>query len=180
MSTSSVNPATSWRQNVKKYLATLLGKGKVCQSLAKEIEGEIYHYAQTATPEEEAKLFGDNVLKRRYHHKLSFLVLNLKPDSSVGNKNLLQKVLSGSLTPKQLVSSDPVELFPENWEDIRNKQKAEEKFLYETTIAATSDEYECRKCHSRNVYYEELQTRSADEAMTIFFTCLNCCKKWKQ
>ena len=37
----------------------------------------------------------------------------------------------------------------------------------------------CFKCKSDNVYSESRQTRSADEAMTIFYTCLNCGNKWK-
>ena len=37
----------------------------------------------------------------------------------------------------------------------------------------------CKKCGSDNVFSESRQTRSSDEAMTIFFTCLNCGNKWK-
>ena len=37
----------------------------------------------------------------------------------------------------------------------------------------------CRKCGSDNVFSESRQTRSGDEATTIFFTCLNCGNKWK-
>lgn len=37
----------------------------------------------------------------------------------------------------------------------------------------------CKKCQSDNVYSESRQVRSGDEAMTIFYTCLNCGNKWK-
>lgn len=37
----------------------------------------------------------------------------------------------------------------------------------------------CKKCGSDNVFSESRQTRSADEAMTVFYTCLNCGNKWK-
>ena len=37
----------------------------------------------------------------------------------------------------------------------------------------------CRTCGSDNVYSESRQLRSADEAMTILYTCLNCGSKWK-
>lgn len=37
----------------------------------------------------------------------------------------------------------------------------------------------CKKCGSDNIFSESRQTRSADEAMTIFYTCLNCGNKWK-
>lgn len=37
----------------------------------------------------------------------------------------------------------------------------------------------CKKCQSDNIYSESRQTRSGDEAMTIFYECLNCGNKWK-
>jgi len=37
----------------------------------------------------------------------------------------------------------------------------------------------CRKCGSEDIYCESRQTRSADEATTKFYTCLNCGNKWK-
>ena len=47
-----------------------------------------------------------------------------------------------------------------------------------TKVRNTID-IKCRKCGSDNVYSESRQTRSGDEAMTIFYTCLNCGQKWK-
>lgn len=38
----------------------------------------------------------------------------------------------------------------------------------------------CPKCNSTKAYYEERQTRSADEAATIFFTCVQCKHKWNE
>lgn len=37
----------------------------------------------------------------------------------------------------------------------------------------------CKQCGSENVYVESKQVRSADEAMTKFYTCLNCGNKWR-
>lgn len=37
----------------------------------------------------------------------------------------------------------------------------------------------CKVCGSDNVYVESRQVRSADEAMTKFYTCLNCGNKWR-
>lgn len=37
----------------------------------------------------------------------------------------------------------------------------------------------CKQCGSDNVYVESKQVRSADEAMTKFYTCLNCGNKWR-
>jgi transcription elongation factor S-II len=44
---------------------------------------------------------------------------------------------------------------------------------------APSGMFKCSKCKSDKTTYYQLQTRSADEPMTTFVTCLNCMKKWK-
>ena len=54
-------------------------------------------------------------------------------------------------------------------------------FIPETinTMIKNTVGIKCRKCQSDNVYSMSRQTRSGDEAMTIFYTCLNCGNKWK-
>ena len=42
-----------------------------------------------------------------------------------------------------------------------------------------TDLYRCGKCQQRKCTYFEMQTRSADEPMTCFITCLNCGNRWK-
>lgn len=37
----------------------------------------------------------------------------------------------------------------------------------------------CGKCRSTNTTYRQAQTRSADEPMTTFATCLDCDNRWK-
>lgn len=39
---------------------------------------------------------------------------------------------------------------------------------------------QCSRCRNRKVIYTEMQTRSADEPMTIFYRCVICDKSWKQ
>ena len=39
--------------------------------------------------------------------------------------------------------------------------------------------FTCGKCRSKKTTYYQMQTRSADEPMTSFVTCLNCQKRWK-
>ncbi len=38
----------------------------------------------------------------------------------------------------------------------------------------------CIRCGSNKTYYYQLQTRSADEGMTTFYTCAECGKRWKR
>tara|TARA_B110000977_G_scaffold178745_1_gene236679 strand:- start:3319 stop:3750 length:432 start_codon:yes stop_codon:yes gene_type:complete len=39
--------------------------------------------------------------------------------------------------------------------------------------------FQCRVCGSKKTTYYSLQTRSADEPMTNFITCVNCKHRWK-
>lgn len=40
--------------------------------------------------------------------------------------------------------------------------------------------FKCRICRSTDIVWTQKQTRSADEAMTVFLECQNCWNKWKQ
>ena len=45
-------------------------------------------------------------------------------------------------------------------------------------VSETS-EFTCGRCKRNKTTYYQLQTRSADEPMTTFVTCLHCNNKWK-
>ena len=51
--------------------------------------------------------------------------------------------------------------------------------IYETDETDKEGIFQCKKCHSKKTTYYSLQTRSADEPMTNFITCLNCNNRWK-
>ncbi|SRR6056297_161256 len=38
----------------------------------------------------------------------------------------------------------------------------------------------CPECGNTEAYYEQYQTRSADEAATTFYTCTECKHKWRE
>ena len=48
-----------------------------------------------------------------------------------------------------------------------------------TCLQATTDQFQCGKCRQRKTQYYQMQTRSADEPMTTFVTCVNCGNRWK-
>lgn len=66
----------------------------------------------------------------------------------------------------------------------RARKLAAEHFLREAEGAklddlAQGDMFECPKCHKRKTTFYEMQTRSADEPMTVFITCINCKHRWR-
>ena len=38
----------------------------------------------------------------------------------------------------------------------------------------------CERCGCKRAYYKEMQTRSADEPMTLFYKCKGCGELWKE
>ena len=74
---------------------------------------------------------------------------------------------------------NPVE-FTDEWSKIVSEKKNRLENKYIPKIEASTDNFTCGKCKSKKCTYYQLQTRSADEPMTTFVTCLNCGKRWKQ
>lgn len=46
--------------------------------------------------------------------------------------------------------------------------------------AIVSHETTCPECEKKGAYFREMQTRSADEPMTLFFRCKHCGTQWSQ
>ena len=46
--------------------------------------------------------------------------------------------------------------------------------------ALATDAFECPRCTARKCVHYELQTRSADEATTVFVTCVSCGHRWTE
>jgi transcription elongation factor S-II len=68
---------------------------------------------------------------------------------------------------------------PERWLDTYEKTAEKDKKLYSKSMTASIMMF-CSRCKkTTGCEYYQLQTRSADEPMTTFVTCLECDKKWK-
>jgi len=105
---------------------------------------------------------------------------NFHPDSYVGNKSLIQRWKEGEFTLESIGRWSPYELNPANWKDLKDQQFRRDKRILEGNLAMATDRFRCSQCKKKMCSYYELQTRSADEPMTIFISCLNCGKHWKQ
>ncbi|EQB60899.1 rna polymerase iii subunit c11 [Vairimorpha apis BRL 01] len=56
-----------------------------------------------------------------------------------------------------------------------DKILGEDEYKYASTCNKN-----CIKCDSDKALFMELQTRSADEPMTIFYECIKCKANWKE
>ena len=100
--------------------------------------------------------------------------INLK-----NNPALIEMVNEKKIRPHELAFMSHQELNPERWDELIRLKSVRDKNKYEQNMEAATDSFKCRKCRSTKCTYYELQTRSADEPMTIFITCLECGTKWK-
>ncbi|KAL3072665.1 hypothetical protein niasHS_017639 [Heterodera schachtii] len=65
---------------------------------------------------------------------------------------------------------------------IYSKKKEDEKIIGGTEMwenAQVTNE-RCPSCSHDKAYFQQIQTRSADEPMTIFYRCANCGHRWKE
>ena len=81
--------------------------------------------------------------------------------------------------PEQLAFMTHQEMCPEKWSDLVDSKKKRDDHLISQKLAATTDLFTCFKCRSKQCTYYQLQTRSADEPMTTFVTCVNCEARWR-
>lgn len=103
-------------------------------------------------------------------------IFNLKDNN---NPSLRENLYSGILSVEKFISMTPEEMKSDEMKKM--EQKAYQQSLMDSQIAeiqAESTAFKCAKCGQRKCSYRQLQTRSADEPMTTFVTCV-CGHRWK-
>jgi transcription elongation factor S-II len=121
---------------------------------------------------------GGGTINNDYRSKVRSLSLNLKDKN---NPELRQKVLKGEIQAETLVVMRSEELaskvLKEQHEALRQQNLHNAKGA--EAQEAETDAFQCGKCKQKKTRYYQMQTRSADEPMTTFVTCVNCNHKWK-
>lgn len=107
-------------------------------------------------------------------------VTNVDPTTYVGNTRLLERLKEGEFAAEAVAAMTHRELYPEHWQALADEQLKRETTLLEGSNEECSGMFKCKRCHKDRTRYWEMQTRSADEPMTIFIRCLNCGKEWRQ
>lgn len=136
----------------------------------KHYEIEIYNFTIRNAKEKNIDCSWTNKkFKQIYLQKYRSIIQNLKRDNSLVN-----------MKPRDLINTHVWDLAPHIWEPVKKKVD-----LMRDTMKITCDEdnegmYTCKKCKSKNTTFITLQTRSADEPMTIYITCQECENHWKE
>tara|TARA_Y100001958_G_scaffold160112_2_gene166461 strand:+ start:22528 stop:23058 length:531 start_codon:yes stop_codon:yes gene_type:complete len=150
-------------------------------SLTRKIEKSIYNYVIKLSKERNIqRRWSNTVFKKLYHSKILSIYSNLKSDSYIKNNTFLQRLKEKKIKPDEIGTLSVYDIFPDNWKELLNAKSKRDKIKYELKPEAMTNLFKCRKCGSRETSYYEVQTRSADEPMTQFITCLKCDNRWKQ
>jgi transcription elongation factor S-II len=167
--------------SVRNKHVILMNKEFNNETLSRLIEQQLYNVSIRVAKERFIRRRWDNPLfKQLYISKIRSFYSNIASDSYVSNNNFKTKIMNGGIKIEQISELSVYDICPENWAELLDKKIKRDKIKYEIKPTAMTDQYKCRKCSSRSCSYYEVQTRSADEPMTQFITCLDCDNRWKQ
>lgn len=153
---------------------------KMTDIQAKDLEIGIYNFCIDYAAEHQIPLsWSCDIFKELYFAKVKNIYSNLSSKYSIKNKRLIKRLLDKEFMPHEMAEMRPENLYPEIWKDIIDREIMHTKTAYEPQATAMTDRYTCGKCKKNRCSYYELQTRSADEPMTMFITCLHCGHRWK-
>jgi len=159
-----------FREKIKENLLKKINNKKMVDNLEKGI----YNYSiDEAIKKKIIKKWDNPFFTILYLDKFKTIIFNLD------NNNLKKRLKNKEFKAHELAFMKPEEMNPEKWNEIIELQKIQEQNKYSPKIDAMTDNFTCWKCKSNKCSYYQLQTRSADEPMTTFVSCLNCGQRWK-
>lgn len=130
-----------------------------------ELEESIYEWMKEYN---ESNMIPEFMEENIYNEKVSEILKNLNVKF---NPNLLNRIKNKEIEIKKIPYLKPEEIYPEKYEKILKKKQLEQAKKENQTASKL---FKCPKCKARNSRVEQRQTRSGDEPMTTFVTCLEC------
>jgi transcription elongation factor S-II len=164
-----------FRNNIRNKINSI-----VCNSKkSRVIERSIYNYCiKDAKQKNIIKKWNNKYFTLLYINKLRSLWFNLT-NSYVNNTLFLEQIRSNEINEQKIAFLTHQEIFPEKWKQLIKDKMERDKNKFKTDKTGASAEFKCSKCKKRETNYYQVQTRSADEPMTTFVTCLNCGNHWR-
>ena len=143
-------------------------------TMSTNLERGIYNFIiQKATSEQIVKKWSNPYFVQIYTDHARSIYINL------GVNSIRKAILSRAIKAQYFPFMTHQEMIPENWSSLLEQKRIHDKNKYEVHLEASTDNFLCYKCKSRECTYYQMQTRSADEPMTTFVTCIKCGNRWK-
>lgn len=146
------------------------------------LEKGIFQYAILKTKQMGDTASWENSIYRHvYKQRFTIVFQHLEnPDCS-----LKSRIVNKDIKSWQAASMGPYDMWPMGPYDTMKREKKIKELHKEAMIAKESEGYtgmfRCAKCKQSKTTYYQQQTRSADEPMTTFVTCMNtgCGTRWR-
>ena len=160
-----------FRSNVQKKLEEIVYDDVIAINLEKAV----FNYAlEEAGYKKIMKKWQNPQFCQIYVDRLRTIYINLK------NEKILEKVKNEELKPHTFVFMSHQEMNEDRWHELIEKKKILDANKNNVSTVASTDIFTCPKCKSKRCTFYTQQTRSADEAETIFVNCLDCGKNFRK
>lgn len=158
-------------------LANILGlspSDNLCTDLEKCI---VRHSEKRMTSRGMEAAWDNHKYTNVYKHKFLAIQTSLK-----NNLELKNKLLNKRISVLDIVDMRPEELCPDGLYAKQMEERIHKELRKEYLTREIKNQegfFVCGRCKSNKTTYYQMQTRSADEPMTVFVSCLNCDRNWK-
>jgi DNA-directed RNA polymerase subunit M/transcription elongation factor TFIIS len=158
----------------REYVFDKLVMAGLTNDMSRELERNIMTYTKKVCTDKNVKLFAwSNIqLRRIYLRKVRMILNNIN--------SIIEMLKDERITLEDITLMTHYALKPELWDPILERIK---KRAILTMITDCDEKFDgllkCDACKSWKTRYIELQTRSADEPLTVFATCLDCNIHWR-
>jgi len=167
----TVDNPTEFRANIVSKLSDIIGDNKITTNLEK---GVLNYSIDVSNKQNIVKKWDNELFVIIYTERLRTIMFNLQK-----NETLLTQIKNKEIKSHKLAFMTHQEMNPNKWKPLIEDKKIRDKNMYNPQIDANTDNFTCGKCKSKRCSYYQLQTRSADEPMTTFVTCIDCGNRWK-
>ena len=175
MSLRKIENPDTFRSNIRKKLGEFFDKPETKEKHANNLEKGIHNWAlKEATNRKVVKKWDNPFFVQIYLDHLRSIYSNLK------NDRLINMVINGDIKAHEIAFMTHQEMEPERWDHLIKAKMIRDQNKFEDKLEAMTDTFTCRKCYSKRCSYYALQTRSSDEPMTLFITCLDCGSRMKK
>lgn len=165
-----ITDPTKFREGVRNEIAKVLPQKHYASNLEKGIFNWCIREADTKNV---VKKWENVYFVQIYIDRFRMIWTNLR------DKDTIARVVNKEIKPHELGQMTHQEITPAKWEKLIKDKKEKDENRYAPKLDGNTDMFTCRKCKSNKCSYYQLQTRSADEPMTTFVTCVNCGNRWK-
>jgi DNA-directed RNA polymerase subunit M/transcription elongation factor TFIIS len=173
----NITEPEKFRENIRNKFNKLIRK----KNYSLNLEKGIYNWAIAAAKKRSiVRKWTNPSFVVLYTDRVKSIYINLNPKSSVKNAQLLKRLKNKVFKAHQLAFMSHQQMFPSKWKPLIDAKIARDKNATEVNLEAATDQFHCFKCKKNICTYYQQQTRSADEPITTFISCLNCGSAWKQ